>query len=73
MQIIKHAEQRDRVYFSGICGVFDGENIDSAVNIRFIEKNGDSLQFRSGGGITANSNSRQEYNEMIDKVYVPIC
>ncbi len=72
LQIIKQVEQTNRGYFSGIFGIFDGENIDSAVTIRFIEKNGDGLQFRSGGGITANSNPLHEYNEMIDKVYVPI-
>ncbi len=72
VEIIKQAEKIGREYFTGIFGIFDGENIDSAVNIRFIEKTQKSLQFRSGGGITSNSNPIYEYTEMINKVYVPI-
>jgi para-aminobenzoate synthetase component 1 len=72
VEIIKQAEKISREYFTGIFGVFDGKNIDSAVNIRFIEKTQKGLQFRSGGGITANSNPIHEYTEMINKVYVPI-
>ncbi len=72
VEIISKAEKKERGYFTGIFGVFDGENIDSAVNIRFVEKNKEGLQFRSGGGITANSEAESEYNELIDKVYVPI-
>ena len=71
-EIIKQAEKINREYFTGIFGVFDGKNIDSAVNIRFIEKTQKGLQFRSGGGITSNSNPIDEYTEMINKVYVPI-
>jgi para-aminobenzoate synthetase component I len=72
VEIIKEAEGTDRGYFTGVFGVFDGKEIDSAVNIRFIEKNGTDLHFRSGGGITANSDLDDEYKEMVNKVYVPI-
>lgn len=72
IQIIKQAEKIDRDYFTGVFGIFDGRNIESAVNIRFIEKSGDGLCFRSGGGITANSEPNEEYMEMLNKVYVPI-
>ena len=71
VEIIKKAEIIDRGYFTGIFGVFDGNNLDSAVMIRFIEAVDDKLFFRSGGGITAQSDVRSEYNEMIQKVYVP--
>jgi para-aminobenzoate synthetase component 1 len=71
VEIIKQAEKINREYFTGIFGLFDGKDIDSAVNIRFIEKTLEGLQFRSGGGITANSNPKDEYIEMLDKVYVP--
>jgi len=71
VQIIKEAEQVDREFFTGVFGVFDGTNMDSAVMIRFIEKKGDQLIFKSGGGITAQSEVNSEYNEMIQKVYVP--
>ena len=53
-------------------GVFDGENLDSAVMIRFIENNQGELFFKSGGGITAKSKAKAEYEELIQKVYVPI-
>ena len=72
MEIIKEIEQYDRGYFTGIFGVFDGISLDSAVMIRFIEKQEDgSLIYKSGGGITCESDSNSEYQEMIDKVYIP--
>jgi len=37
---------------------------------RFIEKAGDKLFYRSGGGITTQSIARNEYQEAIDKIYV---
>jgi para-aminobenzoate synthetase component 1 len=40
--------------------------------IRVIECHNNTLRFRSGGGITANSELEKEYRELIDKVYVPI-
>jgi para-aminobenzoate synthetase component 1 len=69
VDIIKSVEQNERGYYTGIAGYFDGENLDSCVLIRYIEENG---TYRSGGGITFQSNLADEYNEMIDKVYVPI-
>ena len=39
--------------------------------IRFIEKTSKGLIFKSGGGITFLSEAYKEYNELIDKVYVP--
>ncbi len=70
--IIEEAEAYDRGFFTGVFGYFDGENLDSAVMIRFIEKQGDELIFKSGGGVTSFSECNQEYVELIDKVYVPI-
>jgi para-aminobenzoate synthetase component 1 len=72
IQIIKEAEKYERGFFTGIFGYFDGKNLESAVMIRFIEKEGDKMIFKSGGGITYFSNVEDEYNELIDKVYVPI-
>ena len=72
LQIIKEAENYDRGYFTGIFGYFDGKNLESAVMIRFIEKQEDKFHFKSGGGITYFSKAKDEYNELIDKVYVPI-
>ncbi len=61
-----------RGFYSGICGVFDGKTFDSGVMIRFIENTPSGLIFKSGGGITANSIAEKEYQEMIQKIYVPI-
>jgi para-aminobenzoate synthetase component I len=150
VEIIAEAEGEKRGFFTGIFGIFDGEAVDSAVMIRYIERinagkdfgerttgggeraDGESvewgrmsgaaeqtdagklkegkadgageqtnagkqkegkadgaaeqtnarklkegeadggLQFRSGGGITGHSEAAAEYNEMIEKVYVPI-
>jgi len=72
VEIIAHAELDKRGYYTGVFGYFDGANVDSAVMIRFIEKNNGQLFFRSGGGITAYSNLDAEYAELIDKIYVPL-
>jgi len=72
LEIIREIEGRERGYYTGICGIFDGNDMDSAVMIRFIERCNGRLRFRSGGGITFLSDSQKEYQEIIDKVYVPI-
>jgi para-aminobenzoate synthetase component I len=73
LAIIKEAENYDRGYYTGVFGIFDGKNLDSSVMIRFIEKQEDgTLIFKSGGGITVFSDARSEYQEMIDKIYLPI-
>ena len=52
--------------------MYDGKSLDSAVMIRFIEKNSDNeLIYKSGGGITSDSDVYKEYQEMCDKVYIP--
>ncbi|PMP72825.1 MAG: aminodeoxychorismate synthase component I [Calditerrivibrio nitroreducens] len=71
VEIIKRAEIDNRGFYTGIAGVFDGVKIDSCVIIRYIEKKGDSLFYRSGGGITVYSKLEDEYREMIEKIYVP--
>ncbi len=72
VEIIRRAEHSPRGYFTGVAGFFDGERLDSCVLIRFIEKTGTGLVYRSGGGITVGSSAEDEYHEMIDKVYVPV-
>ena len=72
LDIIKNSENYKRGYYTGICGYFDGEELDTGVMIRFIEQENGRLYFKSGGGITAFSNLESEYQEMIDKIYVPI-
>ncbi len=72
VEIILEAENYDRNFYTGVFGVFDGENVDSAVMIRFMESEENGWVFKSGGGITHQSAAKDEYNEMIDKIYVPI-
>lgn len=72
IEIIEEAEGQDRGYYTGICGLFDGKNLDSGVMIRYIEKVNDELFYRSGGGITSMSEMELEYQEMLDKVYLPL-
>jgi para-aminobenzoate synthetase component 1 len=72
LEIIATAEGYERGFYTGICGWFDGKNLDSAVMIRFIEQSDNGLIFKSGGGITSQSEPEKEYEELIQKVYVPI-
>ena len=72
VEIIKDAEQYDRGFYTGVFGIFDGHNLQSAVMIRFIENQEGQLVFKSGGGITTFSEAQAEYQELIDKVYLPI-
>lgn len=71
VEVIGDAEKGKRGYYTGVSGISNGDSLDSAVNIRFIEKSGEKYYFRSGGGITSSSNLESEYREMIDKVNVP--
>lgn len=71
-EIIAQAEGEPRGYYSGIVGYFDGTNLDSGVMIRYIERKNDKFFYRSGGGITTQSKAEIEYQETIDKVYVPL-
>lgn len=71
VEIIKAAENYERGFYTGVAGVFDGENLDSCVLIRFIEKTKDGLVYKSGGGITKYSELEKEYEELKQKIYVP--
>jgi len=69
--LIEAIEGYERGFYTGIMGSFDGQNLDSAVMIRFIEKRDEKLYFKSGGGITVFSNAYREYQELNDKIYLP--
>ncbi|GAB4316329.1 MAG: aminodeoxychorismate synthase component I [Bacteroidales bacterium] len=71
VEIIREAEGYERGWFTGVFGIFDGASLQSAVMIRFIEKQKDGLVFKSGGGITCFSKEKEEYEEMVNKVYLP--
>ncbi|WP_417427683.1 aminodeoxychorismate synthase component I [Halpernia sp.] len=72
LEIILASETHERGFYTGVCGYFDGINLDSCVMIRFIEKKDEKLYFKSGGGITHLSKLADEYQEMKNKIYVPI-
>ncbi|OQW95378.1 MAG: aminodeoxychorismate synthase component I [Beggiatoa sp. IS2] len=72
VEIIQAVEGYDRGFFTGIFGYFDGKIVDSAVMIRFVEKQGDKFIYKSGGGITIDSDAQSEYQEMLAKVYLPV-
>lgn len=72
LKIIRAAERVKRGYYTGVFGYFNGRELDSGVMIRFMEKEGDRFYYRSGGGITTQSNADNEYEETIAKVYVPV-
>ena len=100
MQIIHEAEGYDRGFYTGIMGIYDQGELNSAVMIRFIEeetspvdfetdgeknfkakegkasegkepKANRKLYFKAGGGITSKSDCRKEYEEVIQKIYLP--
>ncbi|MGQ1944464.1 aminodeoxychorismate synthase component I [Ornithobacterium rhinotracheale] len=72
LDIISEAENYERGYYTGICGYFSGDALDTGVMIRFIEKTGNSYFYKSGGGVTAQSDWREEYQEIYEKIYLPI-
>lgn len=71
VRLIQEAEKEPRGYYTGIAGYFDGDMLDSAVLIRFIEEYEGKMYFRSGGGITAYSDWEEEYREVLNKIYLP--
>ncbi|QOP46222.1 aminodeoxychorismate synthase component I [Sulfurimonas paralvinellae] len=71
LDIIEKTEMYERGFFSGVFGLFDGQSFDSGVMIRFIEKTRDGYVYKSGGGITLDSDAVSEYEEMLDKIYLP--
>ncbi len=71
IEIIQSLEGYNRGYFSGVFGFYDGERLDSGVMIRFIEKKDGVYFYKSGGGITLDSEAELEYNELQEKIYLP--
>jgi para-aminobenzoate synthetase component 1 len=71
-RIIHDVELIPRDFYSGIFGIYRENFLDSGVLIRYIEKRDNGYLYKSGGGITWDSNIYDEYEELKDKVYVPI-
>lgn len=72
VKLISSAESYKRGFYTGVAGYFDGQTLDSCVLIRYIEKDEQGkLYYRSGGGVTVNSRCKEEYQEIIEKIYLP--
>ena len=72
IEIIKSVENYERGYYTGIFGYYKEGYLESGVMIRFIERTDNKTFFKSGGGLTIYSDVEKEYNELLEKVYVPI-
>jgi para-aminobenzoate synthetase component 1 len=72
VKLIASAEQSPRGWYTGVWGYYDGRSLDTAVMIRCIANEDGKLYFHSGGGITVNSCAEDEYNEVLQKIYLPI-
>jgi para-aminobenzoate synthetase component 1 len=72
VEILDEIENYERGFYTGVFGYSDGKTIHSAVMIRFVEQTQDGLIYKSGGGITSLSKPEQEYQELIQKIYVPV-
>lgn len=73
VKLIQAAEGRPRGYYCGIAVYFNGQEVDSCVMIRFLEKHPQAgVLFWAGGGITARSNWEDEYAELRAKVRIPL-
>lgn len=70
-QIIAEIEGEARGYFTGVLGWYEDGFLESGVAIRYIEERPEGLFYRSGGGITADSDPDKEYDELIAKIYLP--
>jgi len=71
LKIIDDVEDYPRGFYTGIMGMFDGQLFDSGVMIRYIETSENQMTYKSGGGITVFSDAKKEYQELIQKVYLP--
>ncbi len=71
IEIIKSVEGYERGFYTGIFGICKENQVISTVLIRYIEQTSRGFVYKSGGGITIDSNPKTEYKELIDKIYIP--
>jgi para-aminobenzoate synthetase component 1 len=72
VSLIARAEAEPRGWYTGVWGYYDGRTLDTAVMIRCLAHRDGHTYFHSGGGITVNSQPDDEYNEVLQKIYLPI-
>ncbi len=70
-EYIRLAESEPRGYYCGIAGYFNGKTLDTTVLIRLIETDSGNTFFKSGGGLTSDSICEKEYQEVLNKIYLP--
>jgi para-aminobenzoate synthetase component 1 len=71
LEIIDSIEHTPRGFYTGVFGVCGRNWLDSAVMIRSVSNENGRFYYQSGGGITIDSDPKSEYQEMIDKIYIP--
>lgn len=71
VELIQRIEPDSRGFYTGTACYFNGQTLDSCVLIRFIEKTSTGYVYKSGGGITVHSEASLEYQELLDKIYLP--
>ena len=73
LELIRSAEGVPRGFYTGVWGYFDGVCLDTAVLIRYLEYEAETgrYYYRSGGGITINSQAEDEWRECLQKIYIP--
>lgn len=72
LELIHKYESEQRGFFTGVAVLFDGQNLMSSVLIRYLDLAARPLKFRSGAGITIYSDPEEEYQEILNKVYIPV-
>lgn len=72
VEIIKAVETHQREFYTGVSGVFYEGKVDSAILIRYIGQRNGHFYYKTGGGITTQSKWEDEYNEIREKIYIPL-
>lgn len=72
VELIRQAEESTRGYYTGVVGWFNGKNLRTWVLIRFLHLKNQDLVYQSGVGLTLYSDPTQEYQEVLDKIYLPL-
>ena len=72
VEIIEAVETHQREFYTGVSGVFYDGKVDSAIMIRYIGQRSGEFYYKTGGGITTQSKWEDEYNEIREKIYIPL-
>jgi para-aminobenzoate synthetase component 1 len=70
VDIIEAVETHQREFYTGVSGVFYDGKVDSAILIRYIGQRNGQCYYKTGGGITTQSQWEDEYNEIREKSWI---